>query len=375
MSRIDPYFSDEIRKYGADDFNACFNCGNCTAVCSLSDKDASFPRMMIRYGMLGLKKEILESKELWLCYACGDCTETCPRQADPGHYMAALRRYAIAKYEPTGITGLIFKNNPISVMVTLILAVILGFFLFTLRPDHDVARWIFAWMPFDVIHDMGMVIFGLTGLAMVIGLISMLRHMFRNNPVKGTFKSARQALSSVISEIVTLKRYQDCDKEQDSHWYGKPWYLQPWFVHWSIMWGFIGLFLATVLDFLLKDPATDIWWPSRILGTIAGLLMMYGASAAMYYRITKPTKAYEDTRLADWMFLVFLWIAGLTGFWLEIAVTFDGSHDLNQVVFVIHTIISMELVLLFAFSKFAHALYRPLALFSYFYHKLSTPVK
>jgi hypothetical protein len=39
---------------------------------------------------------------------------------------------------------------------------------------------------------------------------------------------------------------------------------------------------------------------------------------------------------------------------------------MNQVVFIIHTIVSMELVILFAFSKFAHAFYRPLALFGYF---------
>jgi hypothetical protein len=132
------------------------------------------------------------------------------------------------------------------------------------------------------------------------------------------------------------------------------------------MWGFIGLLLATTLDFILKDPATAIWWPSRIIGTVAGLLMVYGASLSINYRLKKVTKAFEETRLADWTFLWFLWIAGITGFWLEVSVALNADFLVNHIVLLIHTIISMELVLLFAFSKFAHALYRPLALFFYF---------
>ena len=170
----------------------------------------------------------------------------------------------------------------------------------------------------------------------------------------------------VGTEIATMNRYKTCDEEEDSFWKNKSWFTQPWFVHWSIMWGFIGLLLATVLDFILKDPATSIWWPSRILGTIAGLFLIYGTSLAINYRIKRVTKAYSETRLADWTFLWFLWIAGITGFWLEISVAFKADYLVNHIVLLIHTIISMELVLLFAFSKFAHAFYRPLALLFYF---------
>lgn len=367
MSRIDPTFATEIKKYGAKDFTACFNCGNCTAVCNLTDKNANFPRMFIRQGMLGQKEEILQSKELWLCYACGDCTETCPRQAAPGDYMAALRRYAIASYEPTGITRLMFKSNPLYVILTLVVAVMLGFFLFTLKPDHEVSRWLFSLLPYAVIHNMGLVIFSLTGLSMIWG-IAVMFFKLRKNVVKDDKSKGNswKSWKEVITEIATLNRYKTCDTEEDSYWNKKKWYVQPWFVHWSIMWGFIGLFLATVLDFILKDPEATIWWPSRILGTIAGLFMIYGATLAINYRWKKVTKSYSETRLADWVFLWFLWIAGITGFWLELSVAFNADLLINHIVFTIHTIISMELVLLFAFSKFAHAMYRPLALYFYF---------
>jgi len=367
MARIDPEFKSEIKKYGAKDFTACFNCGNCTAVCSLTEKQVNFPRIFIRHGILGQKEEILKSKELWLCYACGDCSETCPRQAGPGDYMAALRRYAIAGYEPTGLTKLIFKNNPLFILVTIFLSIILGFFLFTLKPDHVVSRWLFDLLPYAVIHTMGLVIFSLTGISIAWGVVKMSMRLSEISTVTAEKRSGTwDAIQKVILELATMNRYKTCDQEEDSYWKEKSATVQPWFVHWSIMWGFLGLLLATVLDFILKDPSTSIWWPSRVLGTISGLFLIYGTSFAIRYRMKKVTKAYSETRLADWIFLWFLWIAGITGFWLEVSVAFGANYLFNHVIFLVHTIISMELVLLFSFSKFAHAVYRPLALFFYF---------
>ncbi len=367
MAIIDPGFKSEIKKYGAKDFTACYNCGNCTAVCGLTDKEVNFPRIFIRHGILGQTEEILRSKELWLCYACGDCSETCPRQAGPGDYMAAMRRYAIASYEPTGITKLMFKSNPVFIVLTLFFALLLGFFLFTLKPDYEVSRWLFNILPYAVIHNMGLVIFSLTGLSIMWGVTVMALKLTKS--MKEQEKSKSNWVSSLMmvgKELATMNRYKTCDAEEDSFWKEQPWYQQPWFVHWSIMWGFIGLLVATVLDFMLKDPATNIWWPSRILGTIAGIFLVFGTSLAINYRFKKVTKAYSQTRLADWVFLWFLWIAGITGFWLEVSVAFQANLLINHVIFLIHTIISMELVLLFAFSKFAHAIYRPLALFLHF---------
>jgi ferredoxin len=364
MTKIDTGFAEEIKKYGAKDFDACYNCGNCTAVCELTEKNANFPRMLIRYGLLGQKEEILKSKELWLCYSCGDCSDKCPRQASPGDYMSALRRYAIASYEPTGITKLIFKSNFLYIFITLLLSVILGFFLLTLKPEQEVSRWIFDILPYEIIHNIGILIFILTGISIIWGLLTMWFKFQKNVIIKDKKKVPfSKSLMFVINEMGTMKRYRSCDEEENSFWRSKHILLQPWLIHWTIMWGFIGLLIATTLDFIFKDPAIDIWLPARLLGTASGILLVYGTSIALNYRIKKITKAYSDTKLADWMFLSFLWIAGITGFWLEAAVTFDSVIFINHIVLIIHTIISMELVLLFAFSKFAHAVYRPLALF------------
>jgi len=368
MTRIRPELAKDIQKYGSFDFAACYNCGNCTAVCNLTDKNANFPRMMIRYSMLGMKEEILSSKELWLCYSCGDCSVACPRQAAPGDLMASLRRYSIAHYEKTGLTKLIFKSNVASILITLILSIVLGFFLLTIKPEMEVSRWIFNYIPYEVLHSMGLIAFAGMGISALLGVWSLWTN------IKGTtdYKIDRKffvrffgAARKVLTEVSTMKRYRDCDSE-DAFWKNKPNLVKPWFVHWSVMWGFIGLLLATILDFMFKDPSTNIWWPSRILGTIAGIWMVYGSSLAIYYRATRITRAYANSRLADWLFLCLLWLAGITGFWLELAVFVNAERMLNHVVFVVHILLSMQLVILFAFSKFAHAFYRPFALLVHF---------
>ena len=365
MATVDLSFANEIKKYGAINFDACYNCGTCTAVCNLSEKNASFPRIFVRYAQTGRKAELLSSKELWLCYACGDCSASCPRDADPGELIAALRRYAIAQYEPTGITRLIFKNNPLYVIITLLIAVVLAMFLLTIKPDNEVARWLFTYIPYETIHNMGIAVFVLITISAVFSVWKMLR-CYKGTNRQGDKKDFWTTIKEVMAEIAILKRYQTCDTEEDSYWHAKPWFVRPWFAHWTIMWGFVGLFIATGLDFLFKNPASATWWPTRILGTLAGLLLLYGSTLALYYRLTKPTKTYAKTKLADWIFLIFVWITGISGFWIEIAVMTNADTSLNLTVFLIHTVFAMEMFLLLMFSKFAHAIYRPVALYYYF---------
>ena len=81
---VDPGLLKKLEKFGVKDAATCFNCGNCTAVCSLSTESTPFPRKVIRYLQIGAEEKLLHSPEPWLCYYCGDCSDTCPRDADPG---------------------------------------------------------------------------------------------------------------------------------------------------------------------------------------------------------------------------------------------------------------------------------------------------
>ncbi|MCK4963190.1 MAG: 4Fe-4S dicluster domain-containing protein, partial [Anaerolineales bacterium] len=109
--KVDPEFQNEIKKYGDVNIEECFNCGNCTAICSLSTEQNSFPRKNIRLLQLGLKDRILQNIDPWLCYYCGECSETCPKGAEPAEAMMAVRRWLITQYDRSGHGEKIYTSS------------------------------------------------------------------------------------------------------------------------------------------------------------------------------------------------------------------------------------------------------------------------
>lgn len=369
-TRVDPRLLQELKAYGAANAEACFNCGNCTAVCPLTDEVSVFPRKIIRMAQVGLREELLSSKELWMCYYCGECTSTCPRGAEPGELMAAARRYAIASYDRLGLGKLLQRRSAWSTIFLVALAGLLAGFLMTQRgPMQAGSLALFDFIPYAVIHDLGlaaMVVVAITGLW---GMANMVRKVIKGSGLKkGVRYNWWQALWSMLLwvEILFQKRYQD-DHEASAD--TSPWYLRKWFIHVSIMWGFLGLLAATVLDYatdLLGIKATGtpvpIWSPIRLLGTLAGLLLVYGASVMIVRRLTKVDPATEHSTAADWSFLIMMWLSGVSGFALEAAL-YLPPQAWGYWILLGHVTVAMEMLLLLPFTKFAHVMYRTVALY------------
>jgi ferredoxin len=378
--KVNPRLIEEIRKFGAFDITACFNCGNCTAVCPLSMEDAAFPRRLIRYAHLGLERKLLDKKEVWLCYYCGKCSETCPREAEPGEFMAAARRYAIARSDVTGLTRFLYKSPVFNLLFTVLLACFFALFIYTHRVPLGAGKTTIEvfHIPFRLIHEIGIGVIVFAAVAFLIGLVRMSLRVFdrkevvrliRENPaVNKHFRwvadVVHAALTTVFREAVAFKRYRDCDAEEPQ----PPLLLRPWFLHASVAWGFVGLVLATVLDYFFKNPEArvPVWYPPRLIGTIAGLLLVYGASVIILNRLRRKGKRYANGTFSDWWFIVLLWVVGVCGFALEILDYLPHvPPTVADTLFVVHVAPAMVLVVLAAFTKLAHVFYRPLALFFY----------
>ena len=375
--RVDPALLPEIKQYGGFDVDACFNCGNCTAVCPLSESDTTFPRRIIRYAQVGMRDELLSSKELWTCYACGQCSETCPRQAEPSEFMAASRRYAIAAYDRTRLARFLFLQPLLGTIVAVVLAVFLGLFMYVNRagpaPQGEMA--FFDFIPAGIIHDMGIVLMILVFVAGLAGVLTMIGKVAPASGIDWKGLMNREGLkaiggalwSSLAIESLGQKRYrEDCENDEAQ----LAWYRRPWVMHAATMLGFLGLLAATTLDFGLeiigvRETGTPVplWYPVRLLGTVAGLAMMYGATGLIIRRWRKEGRTVQHSFTSDWMFLWLLWIAGLTGFVIELALYLPSAPMWGYALFLVHVAIAMELVLLVPFTKFAHAIYRPVSLF------------
>ena len=138
------------------------------------------------------------------------------------------------------------------------------------------------------------------------------------------------------------------------------------------MWGFLGLLAATLLDYGLEiagikptGTAVPIWYPVRLLGTIAGLALVYGTTILAWRRLRRSDRSSARSTVSDWSFLSLLWVAGVTGFVLELGLYLPDAPAWGYPVFLVHVAVAMALVVLVPFGKFAHVLYRPIALFAY----------
>jgi ferredoxin len=373
--RVDPNLLYELKEFGAVGLEKCINCGNCTAICSLSKDDDRFPRHMIRMAQLGMKDELLGSQEIWLCYNCGDCSETCPQQAEPANLMAAARCYAITHYAPLKLGNFFCRKPLVGGFIALLMALFFGLFMYTERETmaSDTLK-LFGFIPYELIHNAGlvaMILIGLVSLVTIFNMISRIakvNHLSYQSFFNGSQGNCLQAFwEAVIVQSLAQKRYRkECEAPENI----QAWYLSKWFVHAATMWGFLGLLTATALDFLLdiigvKATGTfvPLWYPTRLLGTLSGLLFMYGVTVLLYKRWKAVDKAHSFSRPSDWIFLTLLWLSGVTGFVIEIALYLPGAPQWGYWTFIFHVAVSITLLLLLPFTKFAHSIYRIVALY------------
>ena len=375
-TRIDTTVLRDMKTYGAFDINACFNCGNCTAVCPLSQDSVAFPRRMIRYAQLGQKANVIASRELWLCYYCAECSDTCPRQAEPGEFMASARRFAIAGFDPTTIARRLYGSAAFTWSLLAVVFAALLAILLAGSPGWPVGRVtsdaLLTFIPYETIHWLGIGV-GVAAVAFTIATVVNMLWSISRAPTPGglglpqrrpevfPLTAAARSLGTTIAEVFGQMRYRDCDSEKPAPVAPLP--LRRWFVHYSIMMGMIGLALATALDYFFKTPGSyvPIWSPVRLLGTVAGAFLVYGVTVAVVQRLRKRDKYSSHSLLSDWLFLALLWGIGVTGFVLELA-DYATLSSWVGVVFLVHIALALELILLLPFTKLAHIIYRPLAI-------------
>jgi heterodisulfide reductase subunit C len=362
---IDTELLSEIKRFGAGDVSACFSCGTCTAICPLVDNDATFPRRIIRYAQVGLKDELLSSKELWTCYQCGLCSDSCPTEA--------------ASYEPTGLARILYTRPVIGSLIAAAVAAFFAVFMYAAHGPQDATSLaLFTFIPEGLIHWTGVGVMVALVLAGVVGITSMARRVAHSEGVSlPTLFGGRAQLSkdgkalwaALGVESLGQRRYRrDCKDDNPV----EPLYRRRWLIHALTIWGFLGLLAATILDWGLalvgvKETGTPIplWYPSRLIGTVAGICLVYGVTMFMINRKRQVNRTAQHSTASDWLLLVLLWITGATGFFIELALYLPNAPVWGYWVFLFHVAVAMELMLLLPFTKFAHAMYRPVALFFY----------
>jgi ferredoxin len=374
-SEVNPELLLKLEKFGVKDAATCFNCGNCTAVCSLSTEAVPFPRKSIRYLQLGLKDKLMESPEPWMCYYCGDCSDTCPRQANPGEVMMGLRRYLTSLYDWTGISRLFYTSKLFEFISILAVAALvgLGFYRFhgPMLTDR-VALNVFA--PNTVIEMLDIILLTVLSFFLLTNAYRLFKavvgdpgqypelsfsekqrfpnRLIRGIPVGIYIREAKE----FIVQFLTQKKFKACDSPAQN--------IQ-WINHLLIMTGYSTVFLLVVVGirWFQRDEIYALWHPIRLLGYYATFAILYGTSMAIWGRLQKNKTAHAHSHSSDWAFLILLWLTTFSG----ILIHFGRLLELpmtTYIIYVVHMMIAVPmLVIEVPFAKWTHQLYRPLVLY------------
>ncbi len=105
-------FLKTLEKDCGEKISHCYQCGKCSAGCPISFEMDYLPNQIIRMVQLGMEKQVLSSKTIWLCASCLTCTSRCPREIDIAEIMDYLRRLAYKKQlMPLGETEIPLFNK------------------------------------------------------------------------------------------------------------------------------------------------------------------------------------------------------------------------------------------------------------------------
>ncbi len=358
-ARVDPNLHREMAHFGGHDVNLCMNCGNCTAICPLSeDSGGSFPRRVIHLLQVGRSDKLVQSVDPWLCYYCGECSESCPRDANPAEAMMATRRYLTARYDWTGLAGLFYRSAAAEiaalVLVGLFVASLFAFFHGPVITDR-VALNTFAPVHWVEFGDLAM------AAVLTFFLLANAFHMawcFMGG--KNLFKIAPSIyltqLPMFLAHFFTQKRWRRCESGESK---------ARWLTHLLLVTGYLSMLtlVLVLLRWFQTDEIHPFYHPQRLWGYYATGALLYATVSFMVARWNKADPMHRFSEASDWIFLTMLFLTTLTGIVMH-ALRIAGLPMATYISYVIHLAIAVPmLVVEVPFGKWAHLLYRPLALY------------
>ena len=347
---------EELRHFGADTFHKCYQCATCSVTCALSPDQNPFPRKEMLWAKWGLKDRLLKDVDIWTCYYCGDCSTRCPRKAEPGETMMALRRYLTSEYDWTGISRLLYTSRlrEIGAVVGLGLLVVAlfaisGAFSPERMPTDHVSVGTF--IPVHWMHAFDLVM----GAVLTFFLLTNTYRMWRivMEGVNAPLSAYISGFKTFVVAAATQKRWRDCEQEDQSRW----------LKHVIFVPAYVLMF--TLVMFFLEHLQVDTseFTAVSILGyAIAGILL-YVSGDAILSRLRKTEEIHKFSHDSDWMFLILLFFTSLTGILMHFLRISDWALP-TYYMYVIHMAFVVPLLVLeVPFMKWAHLMYRPLALY------------
>lgn len=376
LVRPDRKFAREIIATGGGDLKKCMQCATCSVVCDLSNGRGAFPRKEMVWAQWGLKDRLVGDPDVWLCHQCNDCSKHCPRGARPGDVLAAVRQQTVREFATPRFLATWMNRAAFLPVAFLAPIVLLALALVAREPLNGVfgfahhAGFYADFFPHWLLIGFYMLFTGLAFLAAVAGMVRYWRAMKQADRAAGKYNAETGIVPSVLStlkSVFTHDRFSRCVEQRSRRT-----------AHMLLFYGFLALFVVTifaVLDIYVFPRLSDyvsrypfgLLHPMKILANVGGVALIYGVAKVMIDR--RSTKHEQISGSAfDWIFAWLLLGVGITGFviqFLRFTAGPDPAAPMETIaysMYFVHLALVFHLLVYLPYSKFAHVLYRAVAM-------------
>jgi quinone-modifying oxidoreductase subunit QmoC len=314
------------------------------------------------WAQWGLKDKMIKDPDVWLCYNCNDCSVNCPRGAKPGEVLAAVRNYIFINFAFPRFMGKIVSQARY-------LPLLFGFPLLLLwlilqgntTPSGPI---LFRnLIPYELID----VAAGIFTLLVLIGLFTAISRFWSLltqgiNGAPSLLSAFKSYLMPVVSKILRHEKFSDCGANKIRY-----------YAHLAIFYGFALCLIATSIsaggiwaeklffkgnEFFL--PPWSFFSVVKLTGNLGGLAIVAGCLLVLYNRSVNKDKAGASTYL-DSVFTWTILCVAITGFLTQFVRMAEASFWANFF-YVIHLVFVFYLLAYLPYSKFAHMIYRTVAM-------------
>ncbi len=347
-------FRRRLARLGGSTAARCFQCATCSSVCDLAPADSPFPRRQIHMAQWGLADRLAGDPAVWLCHQCNDCTTRCPRDARPGDVLQAVRALTVEVLAFPRAVGTFIGRAAQTWPLLFTLPILLWIALLALTghlnpPDqfHAYEELVPHWLIYAVFFPAA----GWAVLASTIGGKRFWTLLGVSSPRSGRFVSN---LWPVLGEIATHKRFASCTAARPRR-----------SGHLLLLWGFVGAAVTSGLLvvglYIQKLPMPlALSHPYKLLGNLSAVLLVVGGAWLIVNRL-RDNDTTGASSAFDTYFLTLVALVIATGVAAEVG-RLAWPTTLAFRIYVAHLGLVLNLFLTFPYSKFAHLLYRSLAM-------------
>jgi len=368
----DPDFIRRLSRQSGDAFRKCFQCGTCSATCTISPDLEPFPRKEMAWARWGMKDRLLRDPDVWLCYQCHDCSTRCPRGARPGDVLAAVRQESITHHSVPRFLGR-WLNQPQMIAILLAIPLILLTLALFLRDPVATALGITRNAGDEIVfsyssmfpHWLLNAFFGffsfLVLIIVIVGIMRFWRGMKTTLPpdrsripIKGIVPSVLSALKSVFAH----NDFSSCTK-------AKP----RFFSHLCVFFGFLALTVVSIWVITARyNPLVTgsfiypfgFWEPWKMLANLGGIALVGGCLLMIRERVKKDDRVGTGSYF-DWSLIALLLLVAGTGFVTEV-LHYLRLEPHRHLAYFVHLMFAFAVIVYLPYSKLAHLIYRTTAL-------------